>query len=168
MNSEIDLVISLLDKDKDCLLIALLRQKKESKVFIQNKEFDAADCVIAKKRIDKLLIFTKEQILDNHKYYRKIENILEKNSCYGCRFSVKKWNEKNCFQYNVPDNSRLGCSACAIKKDKFSEYLEGIDAAIDLQFKTLITKELIETYTLLFILEKKLKQTKNTHETSQH
>jgi hypothetical protein len=165
MIDEINSVLNILDSEKDPLLIELLKQKKETKAKIGKFEFDVNEVKPAKNRIDKVLYYAKEEFLSNNTKYDKIQSILKNFSCQNCPFSVDKFIPNNGYShggYSVKwrDENRLGCQRCDQKKDKLIDYAYNLDLSVEQQFKQVVTNEVIDTFTLIFIIEKKLKQLK--------
>lgn len=158
MIEQIDSVLEILDGEKDHLLIELLKQKKETKVKISKFEFDSNNAKTAKSRINNVLYNAKEELLSNYPAYGKIRSILERFGCYECPFGVTTY--INGYNTKRPNKERIGCKRCSYKKEKFYDYLENLETSIDKTFESLVTNELIDTYTLIFIIEKKLKELK--------
>ena len=86
MISEIDSVLSLLDDNKDALLINLLNEKKSTKVLINEMEFDA-NCIKQSERVcNEILDDAVDETLENSPYYQKLQRI-QGIDCDGCKYA---------------------------------------------------------------------------------
>ncbi len=164
MISEIDSVISLLDQDIDLLLISLLEQKKSTKTLIANFEINA----YTKKRViddlENTIQETCMEELERSEYYSKIVRI-SSQKCDTCKHAISKTislKYSGDIQYNTNNENRIGCKQCISRCCLLSEYAEYIRIEKFEKMKKVITNELIETKCLISIINKKIKQLKQT------
>jgi hypothetical protein len=163
MISEIDSVISLLDHDIDLLLISLLEQKKSTKTLIANFEINA----YTRKRViddcENTIHETCMEELQKSEYYSKIVKISGKD-CRTCKHSVRQvmYFKSGDVEYQSRNKDRLGCNQCVSRCGDLELYADSIRKQKYEQMKKVITEELIETKCLISIINKKIKQLKQT------
>jgi hypothetical protein len=163
MISEIDSVISLLDQDIDLLLISLLEQKKNTKTLVAQFEIDA----YTKKRViddcENTIHETCIEELEKSEYYKKILRISEVN-CRTCKHSKTKIVHlySGDMEYQAHNEQRIGCNQCVSRCGELEEYADSIREQKFEKMKKVITEELIETKCLISIINKKIKQLKQT------
>ena len=164
MISEIDSVLSLLDKDADLLLITLLEQKKSKKTLVAKFEINA----YTKKRvIDELentINATCIEELERSDYYLKLKKI-SKNNCDNCKHSIiKTFHLKfsGDIEYKSYNENRIGCKQCKSRCFALEEYSESMRKDMFEKMREVITDEIIETKCLISIINKKTKQLKQT------
>lgn len=173
MIKEIDSVLSLLDDNKDMLLISLLNEKKSTKVFINDMEFDS-NCIKQSERVcNEILDAAVEETLENTPYYQKIKKILS-SDCDGCKHAEYSFHDtylKDPEFYErhnhlergwwKPKNSNItACVQCFYRSDKLDNYKSSIETMLRKNIQTCINREIIETKAMIFIIQQKLKEIK--------
>jgi hypothetical protein len=170
MKHDIENLISLLDSDKDYLLIELLKQKIQTTKYYDPR-ITQKEILNANKGMTR--IGTKAMLDDFilNPVVKKAKEILQRHACDTCKYSVETFSEytdfngvTEIFEYNISDVNNPVCNSCSTKKDRLQDI--SFFSAANRFDPSIMGEDFIKTRALIIKIQNKLKQL--NHETSKH